>query len=538
MSGTSGAGNAGAGTAGVGTPGIVASGHAETSAAGRQLLEAGGNAFDAAVGALCAAMVCEPLLTSLAGGGFLLARPAGQAPEVFDFFVQTPRVRRPESELDFFPIVADFGTAVQEFHVGLGSAAVPGVAAGILEAHAALGRMPFTEVMGPAIALARQGVEVTAYQAYVSTVLLGILGISDEAMGLVAPAQAAGLPLRPAVAGERVFHPALADSFEALAREGRRWFYEGEPAQRLIADCRERGGQLTAADLQGYEVLRRRPVHCHAFGGDFWFNAPPSPGGSLVAFSLALLDSLDLETAGWGAPESRLAVVRAMDAANRLRSAMSMDTLDEALAGAWLSEPSLTEWRGHALPSNLFSRGTTHLSVADGEGNLASLTTSNGEGCGYLMPGTGVMMNNMLGEEDLNPQGFHRWQPDTRLASMMCPTLARLADGSEVALGTGGSNRIRGAVLQVLLNLCAFRLPIADAVTAPRLHLEDDKLSVEAGLEADAMALLEADWPDLERWPEPNLFFGGVHAVERLADGGFRGAGDPRRGGAVAVTRA
>lgn len=530
-----------------GTAGIVASGHPETSAAGQTLLEAGGNAFDAALGALCAATVCEPLLTSLAGGGFLLARPAGAEPEVFDFFVQTPQIQRPEREIDFHPVVVDFGTAVQEFHVGLGAAAVPGVAAGLLEAHAALGVLPLREVVAPAIALARDGVLVTPYQAHISTVLRGILDVSPAAMSLVAPGDepqdnavtggAEKHAERPAVAGERVFHPALADSFDALVDEGRRWFYEGEPAQRLVRDCHDAGGQLTAADLRAYEVVRRRPVHCRAFGGDFWFNPPPSPGGSLVAFSLALLETLDLEPLGWNAPESRVAVAKAMAAANHLRAATGFENLDEALADQWLSAASLEEWRALALPSNLFSRGTTHLSVVDEHGNLASLTSSNGEGCGYLVPGTGIMMNNMLGEEDLNPQGFHRWAPGTRLASMMCPTLAKLADGSEVALGTGGSNRIRGAVLQVLLNLCAFRLNVADAVAAPRMHLEGERLSVEAGLDEAAMAALRAQWPDVEYWPEPSLFFGGVHAAERLAGGGFRGAGDRRRGGAVAEHR-
>ena len=138
-----------------GTAGIVASGHEATSAAGRQVLEAGGNAFDAVLGALCASMVCEPMLTSLAGGGFLLARPANKPPEVFDFFVQTPKGKRPEAELDFHPVVADFGTAEQEFHVGLGAAAVPGTAAGLAEIHDALGALPLAEVLAPAIALAR-----------------------------------------------------------------------------------------------------------------------------------------------------------------------------------------------------------------------------------------------------------------------------------------------------------------------------------------------------------------------------------------------
>jgi len=517
-----------------GTAGIVASGHAETSAAGRAVLAMGGNAFDAALGALCAATVCEPLLTSLAGGGFLMARPVGREPEIFDFFVQTPREKVATPDLDFQPILADFGTAVQEFHVGLGAAAVPGVAAGLFAVHEALGSLPMADIVAPAVRLAREGVETTAYQARVSDILMRILERSPEAMALVAGPDD---PSRPAGAGIRVRHPDLADTFDALVREGRDWFYRGEPARRLLEDCHDRGGQLRAEDLADYAVQRRKPVHTAGYGAEFWFNAPPSPGGSLVAFALALAEPLGLGPPDRGSVRHALAVAGAMEATNRLRADTRMERMDEAITGAFLSEDALASWRDLALPSNLFRRGTTHLSVADEHGNLASLSTSNGEGCGYVIPGTGVMVNNMLGEEDLNPGGFHRWTPGARLASMMCPTLARLPDGGEVALGTGGSNRIRSAIFQVLLELCAFRRDLGDAVAAPRMHLEGGRLSVEAGFDAAAVEALGARWPDLEAWPEPSLFFGGVHAVERRADGGFSGAGDPRRGGVVAEQR-
>ncbi len=515
--------------------GIVASGHAETSAAGRVILEQGGNAFDAALGALCAATVCEPLLTSLAGGGFLLARPAGGEPEVFDFFVQTPSRKLPAEALDFHPILADFGTTTQEFHVGLGSSAVPGIAAGLVEVHAALGSMPLTEIVAPAVRLARDGVRMTRYQAHISEILLSILSLSPGAMALVAGPEDRE---RPARAGELVRHPELADTLEALAREGRDWFYQGAPARRLLADCEERGGQLQHCDLADYRVIRRRPVHAVGLGGEFWFNAPPSPGGSLLAFALALLEPVTLAPGDAGGARHCLAVAGAMEAANRLRARSESGEMGEWLAVELASEERLAEWRALAMPEQVFRRGTTHLSVVDGQGNLASLTTSNGEGCGYVIPGTGVMMNNMLGEEDLNPRGFHRWQPGHRLASMMCPTLARLPDGSEVALGTGGSNRIRSAVLQVLLNLCAFGLAPRDAVAASRMHLEGERLSFEAGVDAAAVAALHERWPDAEAWPEPSLFFGGVHLAGRSADGQFLGAGDPRRGGEVALAGA
>ncbi len=182
----------------------------------------------------------------------------------------------------------------------------------------------------------------------------------------------------------------------------------------------------------------------------------------------------------------------------------------------------------------LASRGTTQISVADTHGNLASLTLSNGEGSSYVLPGSGIMLNNMLGEEDLNPSGFHRMPPGIRLASMMTPAIARLADGGQIALGSGGSNRIRSAILQVLTNVLEFDMSLEQAVNAPRLHLEHNHLNVEPGFSSAALQALEAEWPGIEQWPDTNLFFGGVHAVARLASGKFRAAGDPRRGGAVA----
>jgi gamma-glutamyltranspeptidase/glutathione hydrolase len=202
-----------------------------------------------------------------------------------------------------------------------------------------------------------------------------------------------------------------------------------------------------------------------------------------------------------------------------------------------LGADTVREWQQALQLNSLFSRGTTHISVADRAGNIASLTASNGEGCAYVLPGTGIMLNNMLGEEDLNFGGFHRWKEGVRLASMMSPAVAELADGTRIALGTGGSNRIRSAITQVLVNLLDFGMSLGAAVTAPRMHLEGDMLSIESGLAGETLAALQAMAPRHHVWPEKNLFFGGVHAVSIKHGGIFDGAGDPRRGGAVAFAR-
>jgi gamma-glutamyltranspeptidase/glutathione hydrolase len=518
-----------------GNLGIAAAGHPESSRAAADILAAGGNAFDGALAALCTACVVEPMLASLGGGGFLMAQPAGRPSVVYDFFTHTPRTRTPADAVEFYPIMADFGTALQEFHIGMGSIAVPGVVAGLFEVQRQCCRLPMSEIVAPAIALAREGVVMNDFQRYISHILSPILEAAPAAMRLVASRER---PERIAETGERIFNTDLANVLEALSREGPEPFYRGDLARQLVSDCRERGGHLCMEDLENYRVWRREPVRFSSHGANFSFNSPPSPSGCLIAFALGLLEDEDLKHHTWGHAHHCLSLVHAMRAAGVLRRETHIDLqLDQDRVADILDPAHLEKWRATMQGSPMASRGTTQISVADAEGNLASLTVSNGEGCAYVLPGTGIQLNNMLGEEDLHPGGFHRWRPDRRMSSMMCPSVASLPDGGWVALGSGGSNRIRSAVLQVLVNLFEFEMPLEQAVSAPRLHLEGQHLSIEDGFDARAQEALVAEWPDHRVWPDLNLFFGGVHAVERLANGSFRGAGDPRRGGTVAAAR-
>jgi len=513
--------------------GIAASGHEETSAVAVRLLESGGNAFDAALGAMCAACVAEPMLASLGGGGFLMALQAGSEPVLHDFFVQTPSFKKPAEEIDFYPILADFGTATQEFHIGMGSIAVPGAVAGLFNAHRKLCRLPVSEIVAPAVELARHGVTITQYQCDISHILKPILEASPEAMQLVATGAEPGAI---AGAGSVVRNPDMAETLEALVEEGPDLFYHGELARHLVRDCHEQGGMLQMEDLAEYRVIERKPVFYTSHGARFAFNSPPSPSGCLLAFALALIESRNLKEHRWGHQWHGISLAETMRECSRLRRQEGVDRdLTAERVAAILDPQQVQDWQESMQSRSLFSRGTTQISVADRDGNLASLTVSNGEGCSYVLPGTGIMMNNMLGEEDLNPDGFHNWTPGIRMASMMCPSVAILPGGGRVALGSGGSNRIRSALLQVLINLFEYQMPLQDAVTAPRLHLEHDHLSIEHGFEAEALEALQQGWPDHRLWPEPNMFFGGVHAVVRQHDGQFDGAGDPRRFGAVAL---
>ncbi len=517
--------------------GIAATGHVETSRAATEILKAGGNAFDAAIGALAAACVAEPLMVSLAGGGFLLARTGDGSASAYDFFCQTPATKRNELELDFFPVVANFGEATQEFHMGMGAMAVPGCVAGMFRVHRDLGRMPMADVLAPAIGLAQRGVRVDALQHYIVRILEALLRADSALFSLF---ESPSHPGELIGAGEILRNPGMAEALGQLVHSGEELLYRGAWGEQLARDSAVRGGHLTLADLAAYRVELRDPVRFTHRGAHCLINPPPSPGGCLIAFALALLSESLPQDSGrgglWGEPGHVRALLRAFCATGLARAENSEQLLlDETALERLLDPENLARWRREVQWDNLFSRGTTHISIADRAGNLVSLTASNGEGNTYVLPGTGIILNNMLGEEDLNPGGFHRWRENRRLASMMSPMIAQCADGSVLALGTGGSNRIRSAICQVVVNILDFELPLATAVSAPRLHLEQERLSIEAGFAESALRELRAKTPEVHEWPALNLFFGGVHAVRFSADGQFEGAGDPRRDGAVAI---
>lgn len=529
--------------------GAVACGHPATAAAAKEILSDGGTAFDAALAGLCAAAVAEPVLCSLAGGGFLLAQAGDGEACLYDFFVQTPGERpgdrRPLSEIDFYPILADFGTATQEFHIGLGSVATPGIVKGLFDVHRDLGRLPMRRIVEPAVALAQDGVPLRPVDTYLFQVVGPILTARSDSRGVYTRPD--GSLLRE---GDSTRQPELADSLLALAEEGDDLFYRGELADRLVRACRQEGGLLSADDLQSYRTIRRRPLERRYRGARIVTNPPPSTGGILIAFALALLAESDIGRLAFGSPDHLALMTRVMAFTNQARvEARLHDALGDRAdrdaadrdAADRLLDPELVDAYAKGVggrPKSL--RGTTHISVVDAAGNIAALTLSNGEGCGYVLPGSGIMLNNMLGEEDLNAGGFHAWPRRSRLASMMAPTLAFLADGSVAALGSGGSNRIRTAILQVLTDLIDFGLPADTAVTAPRLHFEDGVANFETEFEDAAREALSR--PSVAElvgrviaWPHHNLFFGGVHAVTRDRTGVLAAAGDPRRGGAAVV---
>jgi len=498
--------------------GVVAAGHPLTAEAGVDVLRAGGNAVDAAVAAVLASFAVESPLTGFGAGGFMMVS-RGEETVLIDFFVAAPGKDGIERgvELAAVPVHFDEET-VQTFYVGPASCGVPGTAAGLELALGRFGTAPLADLTRAGVKLAREGAPVNAEQAYILEILWPIHERLDETRQLYAPDG------RPLGEGDVFRFPELAAALERFGSEGAEPFYRGEVAAALSGYVSAHGGTLGAGDLAEYEAIERRPIHAPFRGAEVLTNPPPSSGGILIAYSLGLLERLG-ETSG---PEQ---LVAAMDAANGARGEEFAEGLyGEGLEGALLDPQRLDLKAGDLLGS------TTHIAVLDGEGMCASVTCSNGSGSGVLVPGTGVILNNMLGEEDLNPLGFHAIAPGRRVPSMMAPTVVRRDGEIELGLGSAGSNRIRSAILQTVVRAVEQGMGAGDAVRAPRLHFEQGVVQAEPGIDEEALARIEARGIPVLRRPRINLFFGGVQAVARdRTTGALSGGGDPRRGGSVAV---
>ncbi len=486
-----------------GPPGCaaVAAGSRDTALAAAAVLRSGGNAVDAALGATLAACVSEVVFTSLGGGGFLMVNVPGTATQVLDFFVNTPGLGAGDSDAvpEFTPVTVRYPGTEQVFHVGPGSVAVPGALAGFLFAHREYGRLDLADIVAPAVALARNGAVLEPVQAVVLDLVREIMSLTEECARLIST------PRGHAVAGDMLHNE---DFGRFLRRLG-----EGEVTDMLsvpFADplldlMTHTAGHVTREDLAAYEVIRREPLRVRRNGYLVELNPPPAFGGVIVAEALEQLGAVD------GSPESWAAAVAA------LRAATESGRVSDLAAGT----PQVKQ-------------GTTHISVVDADGMVVSMTTSNGAGSGVVQPGTGIHLNNMLGEEDLNPGGFHSLPPGIRMGSMMAPIMVTAPDGTVTGMGTGGSERIRSALLVTVLRMVDLAEGSASAIAGPRLHPDDVGVQLEPGWDPAVPDLLREREP-VNIWPAPNLFYGGVHAVSRRPDGSVVAVGDSRRSGAAVV---
>ncbi|MEZ4319629.1 MAG: gamma-glutamyltransferase [Myxococcota bacterium] len=508
---------------------VVAAGDGQTAEAGVEVLRAGGNAIDAVCAAAFASWVVEPPLGSPAGAGLLLHGNADRGIGLLDFFTRVPGRGLPpvdRASIDFQAVTVDYGPTTQEFHVGRGSAALPTCVYGLVEAHRRFGSLPLAEVVQPALHLARDGWTLTPHIQTVFRLLSPILTLTPSVQALHCQEGELAKP------NARMRNPGLAAFFEALGRDGLA-FLNGPFADALIQGFGpQSGGRLTREDLTGIEITDRPPLAVPFAGHTVITPSPPASGGALVALALTLADRMRLVDHPWLGPDWARSSARILRALSVARGAgFDAHVFDPDAADHLLSEPALERWMAEAAREERHLGGTTHISVMTASGDCAGLTMSNGEGCGHALEDFGVHVNNFLGEEDINPGGFHAQPAGSRMTTMMTPTVVLKGGQPVLVAGTGGANRIRSIVYLTVLARIGYGRTLQEAADAPRIHVEGEQLWFESCdlLDGTADALREA-WPTASVFEERSMFFGGANLAAR--DGAsVTGHGDGRRGG-------
>lgn len=534
-------------------PGVIAAGDVLTAGAGAEMLSSGGNAVDAAVAAAFASFIAEVGVAHLGGSGIAQVYiPGSDQSEVvsqsYDFFSNMPGVgaTKKHSPIDFEKVTIDFGPTTQDFYLGRGSVAVPGCIAGLcLMAHDH-GRLPLAKLLEPAIRLAREGVTLSTFQAATCDLLMPIYTHTAGMRDIFARNG------RVVEAGERLFIPGLAETLEALAEEGSQFAQSGRLAKAILEDQAENGGLLTPADLESYNVRKSAPIRLSYRDYEILLPPPSSSGGALTAFTLKLLCQFDVSQYRHGSDKHLRLLYEVMAATSRARPAWDRasrelpapEAIDFFLSSDFIA-PHLADVQtaimgGESLPAMhecASHPDTTHISVIDAAGMAVSLTTTAGESAGYVVPGTGYIPNNILGEADLHPDGFHARPAGQRIHTMMTPIVVLENGQIRLVVGSGGSIRIRSAILQVLSNLLDFGMGLDEAVNTARVHLEDGSLQCELGFSTSAMDELERLGYKVNRWDKRSIYFGGAHSVSRTRSGLLVAAGDNRRGGSTDLVR-
>ena len=501
--------------------GMIATGSKEASDAALEILKLGGNAFDASIAAVMTSMTSEVNLTSMAGGGAMLAYQKGQKPILYDFFVDAPPMRSRDN-FEFYKTKINFGDTEQAFHIGKGSVAIPGNIKGLLHVQSKLGALPLKEVTSPAIEIAKEGVTLSKSQAYITSLLSEIINTSQDSRKLF---YKNGEVLKE---GDIFSNPDFADFLHWITEEGDRPFYQGELGRKLISYLDD-DGLIHMEDLNAYKIFERTPLDHEIHNRKFFTNPSPSVGGTLIVFFLELLKTINKDYIYDSSLLIKLMLATTNARFKFYKNPNSENQLDQMLQSEVIEDYS-NLIQNNSLNSfdDFIDNGlgsTTHVSVIDKDGNAASITTTNGESCGHVLPGTGVILNNMLGEEDLNPLGFHNWFSQKRMPTLISPSLILDKSGEiELVIGSAGSNRIRSAIIQVMMNYLNNDISLRDSVYLPRLHLENSDLYLEPGFKFDELPISKK--LRINKFSDLNLFFGGVNAVSKK-----EAVSDPRRGG-------
>jgi gamma-glutamyltranspeptidase / glutathione hydrolase len=490
--------------------------------AGAEIAAAGGNAVDAAIAATLVALCTEVGIVGLDAAAYITLWRPREPPVVIDGGIAMPGFGRPAERFGAAgrPVALDYGGGMKTV-VGYGTVGIGGAVAALGEAAASWSSLAWPQLIAPAAVHARDGFPLShASHTWLRYSHREIFGWQADSAAVIHDEKGELLP-----PGGTVHLPGLANSLAELAREGPSAFYSGNLG-RAIADCIDAGGGLMGhEDRHAYHALRRRPVSCALDGWMVALPPPPAIGGTALAAMLARMGTVPEQE--WTPAAVAVLAGAQCEVLRRLQTLAEHEDADEYL------ERLLAWARAGGDPRAQQSPSTVHVSAMDDEGLGCAITASSGYGAGILVPGTGIWLNNCLGELEINPRGFHGLAPGQRMASNMSPVVARRPDGAALALGSPGAERITTALLQVMLNFMRLGRSLEEAVAAPRLHVErlgsDWRVAAEPGLPLDDLSL------PCRVFDGPSMFFGGAGAVLRQADGALIAAADPRRQGAAVV---
>ncbi len=490
--------------------------------AAREVAAAGGNAVDCALAAALLAMNTEPGVCAMAGGAYITVWAAGSDPITIDGNVAVPGAGLADAERGHgaVGVSMEYGGGIETL-VGTGSVAVPGTLAAMEHAWKKYGNAEWRSIFRPTIRAVRDGFPLsTACHYYLGYSGKCIFGRSDDGHDALHNVDGS---LRDA--GTPIEIPHLENSLDAIAREGARIFYEGDIARALVQHCRDGGGMLTREDLGNYRALERQPLMVDIGSWRIASNPPPAVGGAMLA--AMLLACADLEQNTWTSAALEQ-LIQSQQACLDFRK-RHLDLADDVgVEAARLVESA----RNGQLIGRWTSASTVHTSVVDNAGTGCAITASAGYGSGEMPAGTGLWLNNCLGEIELNRRGLDAGPSGARLPSNMAPSVAR-RDGAVVAVGSPGADRITTALQQFLINYLQMNMPLEDAIAHPRIHVdtsgEEVRLMSEAGLD-----LPETDLPT-KVFPNLSMYFGGVGAAVYDGNAGLATAADPRREGGTCI---
>lgn len=480
----------------------ISAGHQKTLDTAKEILHAGGNAFDAAIAAHLTMFVAEPCMASAGGGGFAMTFRPEYGMRFVDFFCHTPRQKIGAEKSEFYPIEVDFGKDTEQFFIGAGSVATPGTMAGLFHLQANFGSMPFKELAAIPMQLAKEGVAVDKFHAIDFGLLQPILSHHQEGRDIFCHSDAMKQE------GDIIELPQMHDFLEFMISEGRDGFYHGEIGAQIAAQQAEKNGLLTRADFENYQVHETKPLSFDYRSQRIHTASYPSLGGIILANYLASVQA-----------HSKSQTIKRL-VKNLLDINYQVGAFDKHYDSS-----NLSIWKG-----NISTKGTSHFNILDKWGNAIALTTSIGEGNGTFIKGTQMQLNNMLGELFLLPDGAHSWLANQRLNSMMTPTMVTdHRDDLKMILGSGGASRIPFALGQGLQYVYEDHLSLEEAIEAPRMHFHDQKLQAEfpAAIKGDSIK-------DVKFWEQKHMFFGGINAIQKLSKTCYAHA-DSRRYGSAEV---